>query len=388
MSATKSEARRTGARAADHGDVVRRRLTSQFLTTRGPTTASDLVKALGAVQAQDYLGAKWALGMRTRVESDADIERQVDEGKILRTHILRPTWHFVAPDDIRWMLALTAPRVKQAMAYHGRNLEIDTRTLRRSHDAIANALAGGKHLTRTELAEALARARVKNASGQRLAHLVMEAELDGIVVSGARRGRQFTYALFDERVPPSKPRDRDESLNALSRLYFTTRGPATTRDFSWWSGLTMADAKRGLEMVKAGLEMRIVNDEHAWFDPSVDPKPPTSALLLPNYDEYFIGYKDRSAIGKRINQVTAVTGGSANITHVAFIDGEIVGGWKRLAEKTGVVVALEFWSALSRAERGKIEGAVKKLEKFLGSAVTVRTAAERIVQPPRRQALR
>ena len=364
------------SRTAEHGDVIRRRLTSQFLTTRGPTTASEVVKALGAVQAQDYAGAKWALGVRTRGESDAEIDRQVDEGKILRTHILRPTWHFVAPEDIRWMLALTGPRVKQAMAYHGRSLEIDARTIRRSHDAIAGALSGGKHLTRTELADALTRARVKDAHGQRLAHLVMEAELDGVIVNGARRGKQSTYALLDERVPPSTPRDRDEALQSLARIYFTTRGPATIRDFSWWSGLTMADAKRGLALVESGLETRVINGDDAWFDPRVTPKSPASALLLPNYDEYFIAYKDRSAIGQRINQTTAVTGGSANITHVAFIDGELVGGWRRLADKNGVVVAIEFWSELSPAEHGRVDRVVKGFGKFLGVPVIVKKAGD------------
>jgi hypothetical protein len=360
------------SRTADHGEVIRRRLTTQFLTTRGPATATEVVRALGAVQAQDYAGAKWALGMRTRGETDADVERQVDEGTILRTHVLRPTWHFVAPEDIRWMLALTGPRVKKSMAYHGRNLEIDAKTVRRSHDAIASALAGGKHLTRTELAEALTRARVKNAKGQRLAHLVMEAELDAVIVSGARREKQATYALLDERVAPAAPRDRDESLDALARIYFTTRGPATVRDFSWWSGLPIADARRGLEMVRGRLEMRVVNDEHAWFDASVKPKAATSAHLLPNYDEYFIGYRDRSAVGKRINHTTLVTGGSANITHVVFVDGELVGGWRRLVEKNGVVVALELLSPMTTAEHERIARVLARFGKFLGVTGLVR----------------
>jgi hypothetical protein len=356
-------------RAADHRDVIRRRLTSQFLTARGPTTASDVVRALGAVQAQDYPGAKWALGVRTRVETDADIERQIGEGKILRTHVLRPTWHFVAPEDIRWMLALTAPRVKQSMAYHRRNLDIDARTIRRSHDAITKALVGGKHLTRTELATAMTRARINDATGQRLAHLVMEAELDGVIASGPRRGKQFTYALLDERVAPTPSRDRDESLHALARTYFTTRGPASVRDFSWWSGLSMADAKRGLDMIRETLEEREANGEAAWFDPTVAPKPATSALLLPNYDEYFIGYRDRSAIGNRIGHTTPVIGGTANLTHVAFVDGELVGGWRRLVEKSGIVVAIQFWSELSESEQGKIARVVSMFGKFVGVPV-------------------
>lgn len=354
------------SRTPEHSDVIRRRLTTQFLTAPGPTTASAVVRALGAVQAQDYAGAKWALGVRTRIETDADIERQVNEGKILRTHVLRPTWHFVAPEDIRWMLALTGPRVKQSMSYHGRNLEIDAKTVRRSHDAIANALSGGRHLTRLELAEALTRARVKNASGQKLAHLVMEAELDAIIVNGARRGKQPTYALLDDRAPAWPPLDREEALHKLATIYYTTRGPANVKDFSWWSGLPMGDARRATEMIRGELEMRVVNGEHAWFDPRVTPRSPVGALLLPNYDEYFIGYKDRSAIGKRINGTAAVTGGTADLTHVAFIDGELVGGWRRLTDKNGVVVALDASCELSRLERRRIERAVDALGNFLG----------------------
>jgi hypothetical protein len=196
----------------------------------------------------------------------------------------------------------------------------------------------------------------------------MEAELDGIIVNGARRGKQITYALLDERVPPALGRDRDESLHALARVYFTTRGPATIRDFSWWSGLSMADAKRGLETVRDTLEK---HGEDGWFDPSVKPAPAASALLLPNYDEYFIAYKDRSAIGQRINHTVPVTGGSANITHVALIDGELVGGWKRRAEKSGVAVEMTFWSELSRTERERIGRVVKNLGTFLGVPLRV-----------------
>ena len=365
------------SRTAEHAEVIRRRLTSQFLTTPGPKTASEVVRALGAVQAQDYAGAKWALGIRTRVETDASIDRQVDSGKILRTHVLRPTWHFVSPGDIRWMLALTGPRVKQSMSYHGRTLEIDAKTVRKSHDAITSALSDGRHLTRLELAEALTRAGVKNATGQKLAHLVMEAELDALIVNGARRGKQSTYALLDERVPASQPLPRDEALHKLATIYFTTRGPATVKDFSWWSGLPMADAKRAVEMVRGELAMRVVNGENAWFDPGVTPKPAKGALLLPNYDEYFIGYTDRSAIGKRVNGTTAVTGGTADLTHVAFIDGELVGGWKRLMDKNGVVVALELSCELTRLESGRIERVVDALGEFLGAPVAIGEQADR-----------
>lgn len=185
-------------------EVVPRRLAGQFLTTSRAARASDVVLALGAVQAQDYAGAKWALAQRTRGASDAEIEREVAEGRILRTHVLRPTWHFVAPQDIRWMLALTAPRVRAAMAYYDRKLELDAAVFRRSNHALTKALTGGKHLTRAELGTVLERAGVRITSGQRLGNLMLRAELDALVCSGPRRGKQFTHALLEELVPPAR----------------------------------------------------------------------------------------------------------------------------------------------------------------------------------------
>src|SRR6185295_3655744 len=175
---------RTRASKEDAVDIVRRRLANQYLAAPGPNKASDVVRALGAVQAQDYAGAKWALAQRTRGATDAEVERELSDGRILRTHVLRPTWHFVAPADIRWMLELTAPRVNAAMAYYDRVLELDDAVFRRSNAALTKALAGGKHLTRAELGQVLEKANIGVTSGQRLGHLMMRAELDAVVCSG------------------------------------------------------------------------------------------------------------------------------------------------------------------------------------------------------------
>lgn len=324
------------------------------------------------MQAQDYAGAKWALAQRVRGATDADIEREIAEGHILRTHVLRPTWHFAAPEDIRWMLALTAPRVIGATAYNARFHELDAALFRRSNDALARALSGGKHLTRAELAKALGDAGVRAASGQRLAHLMMRAELDAVVCSGGRRGKQFTYALLDERVPPTAPIERDEALLALTRRYFATRGPASARDFAWWSGLTMADAKRGLQMAGPELEKMSLDAVDLWFAPGVRAKSSRSAHLLPNYDEYFIGYRDRGAIGERVGHTRAVTGGDARIAHVAFVDGQLVGEWKRTTHGDTVVVGIRPASKLSTIETAMLEKAAKAFSKFLDVPVEIR----------------
>jgi hypothetical protein len=352
-------------------EILRRRLAGQYLTTTGPQTGSDVVRALGAVQAQDYAGAKWAVGQRTRDATDAGLERELSDGTILRTHVLRPTWHFVAPADIRWMLALTAPRVKAAMAYHDRVFDLTPRVYRRGTAALTKALAGGKHLTRAELAKTLERAGVRTTSGQRLG-LMLRAELDAVVCSGPRRGKQATYALLDERVPPAAILERDEALLELVRRYFSTRGPATQRDFAWWSGLSVADAKRGIQIAERDLEEVAFDGQPFYFIERVLPKARPSAHLLPNYDEYFIGYKDRSAIAARLGHAKPVTGGSWLIAHAAFVDGQLVGGWKRALERNAVLVELDLASRLTAAEKRRVVAAAQRFGAFLGLPVTLK----------------
>ncbi len=357
-------------------DFTHIRLANQFLTTTGPKRASDVVRALGAVQAQDYAGAKWALAQRVRGATHVDIEREIDGGSILRTHVLRPTWHFVAPEDIRWMLALTAPRVSTAMAYYNRRLELDAAVFRRSNAVLTKALAGGKSLTRGELKGSLERAGIPITTGQRLGHLMMQAELDAVICSGPRRGKQFTYALLDERAPPTATKDRDEALLELTRRYFATRGPATVRDFAWWSGLTVADVKRGIDIAGRELQQIALDGGTYWLGAgrARRPKRSPSAHLLPNYDEYFIGFKDRSAIVQRLVDAKAVTAGNALLAHVVFVDGQLVGGWTRSVEKKSIVVTLTLQARLNAAERKRVAAAARAFGEFLNVPVELRSA--------------
>ena len=367
----------------DYMDIARQRLSRTFLAGSTWTSGRDVVRALGAVQAQDYEGAKWALSQRTRAATDSLIEREFASGEILRTHVLRPTWHFVDPTDIRWMLALTGPRIAKSMASYDRKLELDDTVYRRSHAAIENALRGGIHLTRTELRAILEHAGVNTLGVQRAAHLMMRAELDALICSGARRGKQFTYALLDERVPAVAPIDRDEALLRLTRSYFRGRSPATANDFGWWSGLAMVDVKRGLEIAGAELEKMMIEGDAYWAigDNSV-PRPKPSAHLLPNYDEFFIGYRNRSAIGKRLKSVKAVTGGNALIAHVVALDGQLVGGWRRTVERDAVVLNLKLLTRLSAPEQKRLLREAGRFASFVGAPVELRgLGAKRRVSP-------
>lgn len=353
-------------------DIARQRLARTFLTTRPWPTGRDVVRALGAVQAQDYDGAKWALSQRTAGGTDESIEAEFAAGSILRTHVLRPTWHFVDPVDIRWMLALTGPRVKKTMASYDRKLELDDRTFRRSHAALEKALRDGTHLTRTELKAVLARAKIGDLGVQRTAHLMMRAELDALICSGPRHGRQFTYALLDERVPATRRLDRDEALLELTRRYFRTRSPATASDYGWWSGLAMVDVRRGIDLARAELEQVTIEDETYWTTPDRVTRSKPTAQLLPNYDEYFIGYRNRSAIGTRLRSVNAVTGGNAFVAHVIVVDSQLVGGWRRAVDARSIRLDLNILTGLTPAERKRLRLEVRRYATFAGRPVDVR----------------
>lgn len=352
-------------------ELIARRVSGVLLAGSSAASASDVVDRLGAVQAQDYLGAKWALAQRAPGLTDADVEREFERGDILRTHVLRPTWHFVRPADIRWMLELTAPRVRRTLASQSRAWRWDAKLISRSMSAIAKALEDGKSLTRTELGDALARARVKVAHAQHLGHLVMHAELDAIVCSGPRRGSEMTYMLLDTRVPSAPALSRDDALLRLARRYFATRGPATLKDFAWWSGLTVADAKRGVEMMGSELTHATFDGDPFWFVDGPVGRARSSAWLLPNYDEYFIAYKDRGAVARRIGHAGSVIGGDARVTHVIFVNGELVGRWTRTSRSGKVVIALETEVPLTGSERTRINSATRAFCKFLGGSVTI-----------------
>jgi hypothetical protein len=215
----------------------------------------------------------------------------------LRTHVMRPTWHFVAAADIKWMLELTAPRVHAISAYYYRQINIDAAVAAKCREVLSKELEGGKALIRTEIAEAFERNNIDTKTPLRFGYLLMHAELDGFICSGPLRGKQHTYMLLSERAPQATALERDEALALLVRRFFTSHGPALIKDFVWWSGLTVADTKRGLELAKDYLNQEDINGQTYWFAADMQhhtlAKKP--AFLLPSYDEYGVAYKDHSA---------------------------------------------------------------------------------------------
>jgi len=213
------------------------------------------------MQSQEFAYAKWSVAQRTNGAINARMDQALADGTILRTHVVRPTWHFVLPADIRWLLDLTAPRVNALSAYYFRQLGLDDAVFAKTNALFSKVLKGGGQLTRTELNAMLQRSGIA-ASGQRLGYILMRAELDAIICSGARRGKQQTYALFDERVRRAKRMRRDDALAELTRRYFVSRGPATLKDYVVWSSLTGAEGRIGLEMVRSRLEHDVIGAGH------------------------------------------------------------------------------------------------------------------------------
>ena len=323
-------------------DVLSQRLHNQQLSTSEFKKPVDVVRWFGAVQAQDYHGAKWALGLRMRKATHEVVEAAFNNGEIVRTHLLRPTWHFVAPEDIRWLLQLTAPQINRRAGPSYRKYELDDAVFKRSNKVLTAALRGGKQVTRAILKAALNKAGIAADDTVRLAHLLLRAELDGVVCSGPRDGKQFTYALLEERVPPGRTLSRDEGLAELVRRYFQSHGPATLPDFVWWSGLTASDARRGIELADE-VETRITR---------IRKRIDHQCHLLPAFDEYFVAYKQRETIPGLNNwDVLGPT---------IIIDGKVVGTWKRADDG----VTLNVLRPLNKSEQRALDRAAERYAAF------------------------
>ena len=357
--------------------LILRRLANQRLLGSNLPDAPAVVAWLGAVQAQEYAAARWSLGQRTAALTASDVDAVFNAGTILRTHVLRPTWHFVTPADIGWMLTLTAPRVQQVDAHAYRQFELDASTRSRARTLIARALKDGAALTRAELARALRRGGIV-ASGPRLGLIAIDAEVSKVMCSGPLRDRQFTYASWDTRVPRSKTMPREEALAALTRRYFVSRGPATVKDFAWWSGLTIRDVKIGIELLGKSIERERRGDVEYWSveTGTLGPHRGPLAHLLPTYDEYLIAYKDRDVIGSSRFAMRS------QFTNHLAIDGMVAGAWRAAASHNGFAIEAQFRRRLTRGERDALDRAIERYGSFLEAPVTLkeREAGER---PPK-----
>jgi hypothetical protein len=342
-------------------DITNIRLRSQHITETKFKTAKEIVSWMGAMQAQDFNMAKWAIGIRLPGSTEKIIETAFNYGEILRTHLLRPTWHFVSSDDINWMLDLTASHIKASLKSRWKELELTENIFNKSNTIFKKALKDGNYLTRQELVSKLENAKI-STEGQKAAHLLLRAELDGVICSGVLKAKKQTYALLKERVPKSKIVKREEALEKLARKYFSSHGPAALKDFVWWSGLPVADARHSLEMIKRDFIPEKVDLETYWFANSFPSSGSfrKSVYLLPAYDEYIISYKNRSAAITFENHRKAISNNGI-FRPTIVLNGQVAGIWKQLIRNKKIIIKTEFFNSFIKTNRLSIR---KSLEAF------------------------
>lgn len=326
---------------------------------------------MGAIQAQDFSMSKWAIGIRIPKTTENQIAAAINNGDILRTHVLRPTWHLVTSTDIRWMVELTAPRILSSMRSRHHQLGLTTTMINKSNKIIEKALSNGYHATREELVKLLEKANIKNEDN-RAAHLLAHAELECLICSGASKGTKQTYALFSERASNAISLSKEDALATLAKRYFQSHNPANLSDFEWWSGLSITDARHAVEAISSELHSDVIEGKQYFFmgNQKTDSKK-ASLLLLPAYDEFLISYKDRSPSLSLAKQ--GVTISSNGIFYpLIVLDGQVIGTWKRAKKSNKILVETKLFSNMKNQVKSMLVEEVKRYEVFLGQQVTLK----------------
>jgi hypothetical protein len=344
--------------------TLRLRLATHGLDSPRFIRASDVVAHYGAVQAQDYLGSLWALGLRTQQTTEASVEEALARRELIRCWPMRGTLHFVTANDARWMTQLLAPRViARHAARWKRDFDVDAQSTARARNVIVGALEGGKRLERPAIYELLESRRIRTAASRGL-HLLLALAMEGTLCIAGRSGKQHTFALLDEWIPRSRLLERDAALAEIARRYFTGHGPATLADLAWWTGLTLREAKAAVAGAAPGLETFEHEGTGYWWvgGDARSKRRSTSVQLLPAYDEYTVGYAERAGLvdGNEPRSPMALLGPAI------LIDGKIAGSWKRTLSRTAVNVSIDAWRRLTAAEHKGIEAAADAYGKFLG----------------------
>jgi len=354
-------------------NIAQIRLVSQQLVSKKFHTSSDITSWMGAIQAQDYPMAKWAIGLRLPKATDVSVESAINIGEILRTHLLRPTWHFVSAEDIYWLLDLSAQQIKAAQKSRDRQLELTEEVYSKSNAIIEKALSDGNHQSREELVAILSNANIATDQN-RASHLLMRAELEKIICSGVIRNGKPTYALLTERVRRGQNLTDEEALFELTERYFTSRCPATTEDFAWWSGLPAGRVRQALDLVKGVFHKEelqgksyILPDD---FNQSVINRPTT--FLLPPYDEFILSYADRSAsINRELESHLREISDRGLFKPIIINDGQVIGAWKKTIGKGSITIEVNPFYAHDISSWEAIQGAASQYAAFVNKEIQI-----------------
>ena len=363
---------RAPRRRTSEGTIALQRLRTQRLIGAGFATPADVVRWFGAVQAQDYPGALWGIGQRTTAATESAVEQAIADRAIVRTWPLRGTWHFVASEDVRWMLAHFASRIIARAARRFAQLELDARTFSRAEALMVKALQGGRSLSRQQLYAAFERAGIATRDNRGV-HILWRCAHDGLICSGVRQGKQHTFTLLEEWVPPAKVLEREDALAELARRYFVSHGPATLADFGWWSGLTVGDARAALEMAAPILIRERVGTAVYWHAGRTGrAATPTSSsphvVLLPPYDEYTVAYRDRSAA---LDPAHAAAARNGIFSPTVVVNGRIVGTWTRRVAGDAVGLDLRSFAPMTGAAARALSAAAARYGRFLGRQANI-----------------
>jgi hypothetical protein len=362
---------RVHAETLDGREIARWRVHAQRLGELRFESVPEVVRGLLGVQAENHGQAAWAVASRTPGVDKAAFDRAFDAGEILRTHVLRPTWHYVHPADIRWLLELTAPRIRRSFVQLQRALEVSDADLGTARGVLAEALAGGPHLTRAALGERLREAGLR-VDGPLLGLYTTDAELDALVCSGVTEAGEQTYAVLDERAPAARSLERDEALGELTLRYFVGHGPATERDLMYWATLTATDVRRGLAVAGERLESFELDGRRYWFaePPPASPPEPRGHLLLV-LDELYRGYQDSR---EHIDVAGLQPSGREASIGMSLVDGQILGGMRRTDQRARVRFEVLPFRSLHDDERTALLEAAGRYGRFLGLEPEVRFA--------------
>lgn len=355
--------------------IAELRLAQQRLVGSAFQRPVEAARWLLALQAQDFAGAKWSLGLRTPGSTDADVERALASGEIVRSWPMRGTLHFTAAEDLSWMLALTTPRLLAGAARRRANLELDERTLERAREVAIQLLNGGKKLTREELLSELGRAKI-STEGQRGYHMLWHLSQSGTLCFGPPLKKQQTFVLLDEWVKHPRRVEGDEALGELARRYFESHGPATLKDFTGWTKLTAGQVKLALAVARPALEELVLGGVSYWMARDAQPAAPAArkarpVLALPGFDEYLLGYQDRSAVLAEEHRQRIAPGANGIFLPTIVVQGQVLGTWRRTASSKGVRLEAVPFTTLSAAALKGFELAAGEYARFLGVALSV-----------------
>lgn len=352
-------------------EIGRRRLANQSIAASACRAPEQVVSALGAMQAQDYPGALWSVGLRWPGATESAVEQAIAARKIVRTWLMRGTLHLVAAADVRWMLDLLTPRLLANAASRAARLELDAKILARCEKLFVRELSGNRQLTRETLMALLERNKISTAN-MRGYHILWRLAQEGVIVFAARSGRSQTFALLDEWVAPAKKPDRADALAELARRYFTSHGPALMADFAGWSGLKMTDARTGVADAAPALSSETIDGLTYWGPRnSMKLKAGGDGFLLPGFDEFILGYKERDAVLEARHAEKIVPGSNGVFLPTVILQGRVAGIWKRTVRKEAVVITVNGFKLMTKADKQAVAAAADRYGQFLGLPVEV-----------------